>query len=187
MHSRSWDVFSLGSCFLPDSCAIVEAHYSGTPVQILLAYIYRTITVYDGPFQATSISQARTRPGPTTPHLHMVSHANSVWTLPFSLAANRGISVDFSSSSYLDASVRKVPAPKEGAPQIFFTAGSPIRASPDRRLHAPTRSISLLATPFFSAQAKPSVRRRIMPSLGNPHSYCVRGLCTTIIVSPKAH
>jgi len=26
-----------------------------------------------------------------------------------------------------------------------------------------------------------------MPSLGNPHSYCVRGLCTTIIVSPKAH
>ena len=38
-----------------------------------------------------------------------------------------------------------LPAPDLG------TVKSPIRASPDRRLHAPTRSISQLATPFFSA------------------------------------
>src|SRR5213596_1664145 len=51
-----------------------------------------------------------------------------------------------------------------GVPQVSPGAGSPIRESPDRRLRAPTRSISQLATPFFSAQAEPSVRRRIMPS-----------------------
>ena len=62
----------------------------------------------------------------------------------------------------------------KGVPQISSVARSRIKASPDRRLHAPTRSISLLATPFFSAQAKPSVRRRIMSGLiGNPHSTSV--------------
>lgn len=77
---------------------------------------------------------------------------------PFRSPLTQGIPVGFFSSSYLDVSVRKVSAPKEGAPRIFSAAGSPIRASPDRRLHAPTRSISLLATPFVGAQAKPSVR-----------------------------
>src|SRR5208283_749523 len=65
-----------------------------------------------------------------------------------------------------------------GAPQVSPAAGSPIRGSPDRSLHAATRSISQLATPFFSAQAKPSVRWRIMPNLlWNPHSFNVRDLC----------
>ena len=35
-------------------------------------------------------------------------------------------------------------------------AGSPIRESPDQRLRAPTRGLSQLATPFFSARAEPS-------------------------------
>ena len=39
-------------------------------------------------------------------------------------------------------------------------AGSPIQVSSDLRLHAPTRGLSQLATPFFSVQAKPSTRRR---------------------------
>ena len=34
---------------------------------------------------------------------------NAVWPLPLSLATTRGISVDFSSSAYLDVSVRRVP------------------------------------------------------------------------------
>ena len=33
----------------------------------------------------------------------------SVWPLPLSLATTRGISVDFSSSPYLDVSVQAVP------------------------------------------------------------------------------
>src|SRR5437870_1769796 len=51
-----------------------------------------------------------------------------------------------------------------GVPQVSPGVGSPIRESPDRRLRAPTRSVSQLATPFVSAQADPSVRWRIRPS-----------------------
>ena len=70
-----------------------------------------------------------------------------------------------------------------GAPQVSPAAGSPIRVSPDRSLHAATRSISQLATPFFSAQAKPSFRWLIMSNLlWNPHSSNVRGLCTVFIM-----
>ena len=70
-----------------------------------------------------------------------------------------------------------------GAPQISSAVGSPIRVSPDRSLHAATRSISQLATPFVSAQAQPSFRWLIMPNLlWNPHSCGVRGLCTVFIV-----
>src|SRR5439155_27139501 len=57
------------------------------------------------------ISATRKQPGPTTPHSPKVSLQGSVWTLPISLAANLRISIDFSSTSYLDASVRRVPPP----------------------------------------------------------------------------
>ena len=41
----------------------------------------------------------------TTPN----DRSHSVWPLPLSLAATQGISVDFSSSGYLDVSVPRVP------------------------------------------------------------------------------
>ena len=47
-----------------------------------------------------------------TPHLYYVTETDSVWALPFSLAATSGISIDFSSSSYSDASLRTVRSPK---------------------------------------------------------------------------
>ena len=123
--------------------------------------------------------------GPTTPHPCIVSHTGSVWTLPLSLAASKGISIDFSSSPYLDASVWGVPTPIRGAAGKP-AAGSPIRISPDRRLRAPTRSLSQLATSFISAQAKPSVRWRIMLSLlRNSHRIYVEGLCMVFTVSIK--
>ena len=50
-----------------------------------------------------------------TPHLYHVAVADSVWALPFSLAATSGISIDFSSSSYSDASLRTVRPPKRKA------------------------------------------------------------------------
>ena len=46
------------------------------------------------------------------PHLYYVTITDSVWALPFSLAATSGISIDFSSSSYSDASLRTVRPPK---------------------------------------------------------------------------
>ena len=51
----------------------------------------------------------------STPHLYHVAVADSVWALPFSLAATSGISIDFSSSSYSDASLRTVRPPKRKA------------------------------------------------------------------------
>ena len=47
-----------------------------------------------------------------TPHLCHVAMADSVWAVPLSLAATDGISIDFSSSSYSDASLRTVRPPK---------------------------------------------------------------------------
>ena len=38
--------------------------------------------------------------------------------------------------------------------------GKPIRECRDQRLHAPTPTLSQLATPFFAFQAKPSTKRR---------------------------
>ena len=40
--------------------------------------------------------------------------------------------------------------------------GSPIKVSPVLRLRALTRGLSRFAAPFFSAQAEPFSRRRIM-------------------------
>ena len=51
----------------------------------------------------------------STPHLYHVAMADSVWALPFSLAATSGISIDFSSTSYSDASLRTVRSPKRKA------------------------------------------------------------------------
>ena len=50
-----------------------------------------------------------------TPHLYYVTIIDSVWALPISLAATNGISIDFSSSSYSDASLRTVRPPKRKA------------------------------------------------------------------------
>ena len=49
---------------------------------------------------------------PVTPHLYYVTITDSVWAIPVSLAATNGISIDFSSSSYSDASLRTVRSPK---------------------------------------------------------------------------
>ncbi len=72
-----------------------------------------------------------------------------------------------------------------GVLQVSPTAGSPIRVSPDRRLHASTRSLSQLATPFFSAQGQPSVRRRIIPSPLGTHTRfaSIEVLCTAFTAS----
>ena len=79
---------------------------------------------------------------------------DSVWTFPASLAATKGILVSFSSSPYYDASVQGVPSPLRSfvSPE-GSTMRSLIRESSVLQLHALTRGISLLAAPFFSAQA----------------------------------
>ena len=75
---RSRDVFSLGSWCLPASHAKTKAWYSGTSAQSLPAYAYGAITLYGGPFQATSASPARERPSPNNPTSPM-SCPHGVW------------------------------------------------------------------------------------------------------------
>ena len=43
--------------------------------------------------------------------------------------------------------------------------GGPIEVSPVLKLHALTRGLSRFAAPFFSAQAEPFSRRRVMSGL----------------------
>ena len=70
-----------------------------------------------------------------------------VWPLPRSLATTSGISVDFSSSPYLDVSVQAVP-------WSFSPADCSIRISADRLILADPRSFSQLIASFFGSQCQ---------------------------------
>ena len=78
-----------------------------------------------------------------------------VWALPVSLAATPGIDVSFSSSGYLDVSVRRVPlhALWIGAWMhgVHPHAGFPIQTPADHRAFAPPRSFSQLVASFIGS------------------------------------
>ena len=95
-----------------------------------------------------------TAPGPATPapQRRQAMRVRRFGLGPLSLAATRGISVDFSSSGYLDVSVPRVapvrPMGSGGGARAWPLAGSPIRRSPDRGPCAPPRGLSQLAASF---------------------------------------
>ena len=78
-----------------------------------------------------------------------------VWPLPLSLAATKGIDVSFSSSAYLDVSVRQVslriPMNSLYGDRILLRPGFPIRTSAGQWLFAPLRSFSQLIASFFGS------------------------------------
>ena len=78
-----------------------------------------------------------------------------VWPLPISLAATLRISVDFSSSSYLDVSVQRVllriPMYSVYGDGVLFPPGFPIRISVDQYLFAVPHSFSQLITSFVAS------------------------------------
>ena len=116
------------------------------------------------------------------PHLCYVTITDSVWALPFSLAATNGISIDFSSSSYSDASLRTVRPPqrKQGSVKRDL-----IRRSWVLRSHAPTPSLSQLATSFITYQAESSTNRRLCTS-SSSQSYCGSSIFMIVVSSPLA-
>ena len=84
-------------------------HVSGlTQVSILSVslFAYGTVTLCRQPFQVVQLSSSDLLIDPTTP-----LSETTVWALPPSLAATKGISFDFFSSAYLDVSVRQVSLP----------------------------------------------------------------------------
>ena len=104
-HTR---VFSLGGwsprlhARLLGSGVTQELHYAGCMV-----FAYRAITVYGASFQRTSADFDGTVRGSYNPD----PTRRSVWAGSGSLAATTDISVDFSSSGYLDVSVPQVRFP----------------------------------------------------------------------------
>ena len=90
-----------------------------------------------------------------------------VWAGALSLAATRAISVDFSSSGYLDVSVPRVvlahPMHSGADGGAWTPPGSPIRRPADQRLSAPPRGLSQLAASFFDFLCQ-GIRRAPMVS-----------------------
>ena len=88
----------------PSSLRVPRARrYSGyrTPLR---RFVYRTLTVYGWASHPIPL-RLRVLASVLTP----VVFLRPVWPLPISLATTFGISFDFSSSAYLDVSVRRVP------------------------------------------------------------------------------
>ena len=69
-----------------------------------LGFAYEILTLYDWLSQTIRL-QSYSIVSVLTPALFLTP----VWPLPISLATTLGISIDFSSSPYLDVSVREVP------------------------------------------------------------------------------
>ena len=67
-------------------------------------FTYETLTLFRWLFHVIRLDLKVLRRGPYPTDISIV-----VWPLPLSLATTRGISFDFSSSPYLDVSVREVP------------------------------------------------------------------------------
>ena len=114
-------------------------------------FVYGGFTLFPSPFQNTSTRKT----GPkhyNSPHLYNVTIIDSVWAVPFSLAATNGISIDFSSSSYSDASLRTVRPPQHKAREYNreTSFGNP---EIDGRMHLPQAYRSL---PRPSSLSKPS-------------------------------
>ena len=79
------------------------------------AYAYGAFTLCGTAFQRTSASPHDIGQGPATPHPPHLAAGCSVWAMPRSVAPTDGISFDFFSCGYSDASFPRVPAPY-GAP-----------------------------------------------------------------------
>ena len=90
------------------------------------------------------------RAGPTTPG----GRSLRVWALPLSLAATRGISIDFSSCRYLDGSLPCVSLPEgyvfASRTHALRHAGYPIRTPADHSYAAAPRGFSQLAASFIA-------------------------------------
>ena len=116
-----------------------------------------------------------------TPHLFMISHKDSVCPIPFSFATTSGISFDFFSSPYWDASVQEVPFPFRNGTECQEVPFSNLRI---QEIHASPRNLSQLVTTFFGSRAEPSPSR-VVASYWFLHSHFLLFILTQgLIVSP---
>ena len=120
---------------------------------LLSVFAYETLTLFGGPSHVLLLTFSIPS-AVRTPKVLLLS----VWPLPRSLATTCGISVDFSSSPYLDVSVQAVPHIRlfcsTYVTHAFPCVGFPIRISADYRSFAAPRSFSQLVTSFIGSQCQ---------------------------------
>ena len=125
--------------------------YSGY-CSLNLVFVYGALTLYGSFSQTILLTSLNTK---CSPQPRKNASVFPVWPLPISLAATLGISVDFSSSAYLDVSVQRVylyiPMYSVYSHRILLRRGFPIRTSADQWLFAPSRSFSQLTTSFIGS------------------------------------
>ena len=126
--------------------------YSGYSL-LSSVFAYRILTFFDASSHTLRLTYRQIMLS-ATPRILLLS----VWPLPLSLATTHRISVDYSSSPYLDVSVHPV--------SFSYTmyscmdtcslqqVGSPIRKSAGHRIFAPNRSLSQLVTSFVGSQCQ---------------------------------
>ena len=126
--------------------------YSGSCAAATV-FTYVTLTLFGGPSHALRLTFTVLK-AVRTPKVFLPP----VWPLPRSLATTYGISVDFSSSPYLDVSVQAVPHIRlfcsTYVTHAFPCVGFPIRISADYRSFAAPRSFSQLVTSFIGSQCQ---------------------------------
>ena len=136
----------------PSSHGISRApRYSGS-CSLLLLFVYVTLTLSRQPSQTVRL-KIRILNAVRTPKEFLLS----VWPLPRSLATTYGISVDISSSPYLDVSVQAVPLHTLWIHvwmHELLHADCSIRKSADQSLLTAPRSLSQLTTSFFGSQCQ---------------------------------
>ena len=133
-------------CFSPGSTCPMILRY----LLCRFAFAYETFTLFDLPFQDNSASLRKSFSKPSTPSVFLPQ----VWPLPISLATTLGITVVFSSSSYLDVSVRRVPftqAMYSPCDRYLFSNGVSPFGNPRVSLFAANHGLSQLVTSFVGS------------------------------------
>ncbi len=144
----------------PQLPAGIPTHGTREVARLPAGYAYGALTLYGGPFQATSASPPGGIGPPPQPHIRLPSRGDVRFELcPFPspvLRASHLVSLP-PPTEMLQFGGFPLPA---GSARGLPLAGGPIRGSPDLSLHAAPRGFWQLATPFLGARAEPSTRRR---------------------------
>jgi hypothetical protein len=155
-------VFSLRGRFPPSSLATAKAKYSACNTTPFPPIAYGTITLYCVAFQPTSaMGGLGCKRCKHTPHLYCIAAA-----IRFGLFRFRSPLLTVSQLISFPLGTQMFPFPKFTFPlgnrrkPEGILLRSRIRASSDQQMHALTRGISQLATPFIVFQAKPSTKQR---------------------------
>ena len=119
---------------------------------LLSVFAYETFTLFGGPSHVLLLTFSIPS-AVRTPKVLLLS----VWPLPRSLATTYGISVDFSSSPYLDVSVQAVPLIYLWIQYMMYGllhTDFSIRKSAAQWIFAPPRGLSQLITSFVGSQCQ---------------------------------